>query len=96
MHFIVIPCETLYNGILRRSILVALDVVAYLTYLKMKYHNNLGKLGVILADLREDCLIHETMLKNTLKIIVASERRMKKICQVISMVDLDVRENEIL
>lgn len=61
--FLVVLCESVYNDILGRSFLEALDVVASTVHLKMKYHNNLGKSLVIAIDLRRAHLIYEAILR---------------------------------
>lgn len=47
VHFLVIPCKSVCNGILRRSFLAILDIVTSLIHLKMKYHNDADKLIII-------------------------------------------------
>lgn len=94
--FLMIPYENVYNDILGRSFLAILNSMASLIYLKVKYHNNACKLVVILADLHEDYLIHEAILKNPLAIALTSERQKNETHQTVSMIDLDVRGDKTL
>lgn len=93
VHFLVIPCENTYNVTLGRSFLSTLDMVSSPIHLKMKYHNNVEKSVIILADLCRAQLIHKATLKNTLVTVVASEKENKKICQTFSAVNLNVLED---
>lgn len=45
--FFVVPCEIVCNGILGRSFLATLDVVASPVHLKMKYHNDAGHPSIV-------------------------------------------------
>lgn len=69
--------------------------MASTVHLKIKYHNDLGKSVVIVADLCGARHIHETIVNNPLAIVVASERRRKKERETINVVGLDVPEEEI-
>lgn len=72
--FLVIPYKNIYNGLLGRSFLAALNEVASMVHLKMEYHNSLGELVVIATNLRGAHLIHETMLKNPIMSAITFER----------------------
>lgn len=64
VHFLVVPYENAYNGILGRSFMETLDVMASKVHMKMKYYSNSGKLIVITDDLCGALLTHKTILKN--------------------------------
>lgn len=51
VHFFVIPCESIYNGIIGISFLTTVDAMASTIHLKMKYHNDSSKLAIIVANL---------------------------------------------
>lgn len=42
VFFLVLPCESVYNDILRRWFVLTLDIIASTVHLK-KYHNDFGK-----------------------------------------------------
>lgn len=76
---------------------MALDVVTSKIHLKVKGHNNLGKLIVISINLRGARLIHDAILKNPSAIFVASEKKRKKTLETIVMtINLNVREDKTL
>lgn len=94
MCFLVNHYENVYNDILGRSFTMGLDEMAFIVYLKMKYYNDSGGPVIITTDMREDCLIHETILRNPIETIAALGKRKKNIA--LDVVDLDVREDRIL
>lgn len=63
MCLILIPCENVYNDILGKSFLAALDEVAYTVYLETKDHNRSGETTIITWD-SHTRLMHNTVLKN--------------------------------
>lgn len=94
MHFLLISCASVPNDILRRSFLATLNAVASSVHLKIKYHNNAGKQVFILADLRGARLIHKVILKIPLTTSLTSNTWKNKTRQTISMVNLEVQEDE--
>lgn len=94
MCFLVNDYESVYNDILGRSFAMGLDAMAFTVYLKMKYYNDSGGPAIITTDMRGDCLIHETILRNPIETIVALGKRKKNVA--LDVVDLDVREDKIL
>lgn len=68
--------------------MMMLDVIAFTVHLKMKYHSDLGNPIVVTIKAR---LIHETILKNSLETIVASEKIRTKAHEAINVLNLDVR-----
>lgn len=58
------PLQNRLQCILKRSFLVALDVIASIIHLKMKHPNNSGESVIIVADLRLARLIHKMVLKD--------------------------------
>lgn len=83
-----------YNCILKGYFPNVLDVV----HLKMKYHNNSRQPVLLLVDLREARLIHETMLRNPHAIsLIYKKKRKKAHMSSIIAIDLEVqKEDEIL
>lgn len=59
-------------------------------YLKMKYHNSLGESAIIALNLHGDRLIHKTILKNPLVVVVSFKRRKKNTCETTIIVELDI------
>lgn len=49
-HFLVVPCKSSYNCIFDRPFIVALDVVASMVHLKLKFHDLQGDAVTINAD----------------------------------------------
>lgn len=96
VQFGIVPCESIYNGIFGRSFLENLDTMAFTIHLKMKYYNVLGKSFIVIDGLRGSRLIHETILKNHLKIIATYEKRRNKYYEAINIVDLNVCKDEVL
>lgn len=64
VRFLVIPYESVYKAIFRISFLTKFEAVASPVHLKMKYHNNAGKLICFSDDLHGDQLSHKSILKN--------------------------------
>lgn len=62
--FSVISCKNVYNDILGRPFLAALDVMASPVHLKIKYQNNSGRYVVFKDDLHGARRIKEAILKN--------------------------------
>lgn len=96
MHFLIVPCENVYNKILGRSFMANLYVAGYMVHLKMKYHNNSGKLVIIKDNIHGARLIHEAILKNLLATIVSSKKRKKKAYEAINLVELNACKEEVL
>lgn len=94
MCFLVNDYESVYNDILGRPFTMSLDAMDFTFYLKMKYYNDSCGPVIITTDMRGDCLIHETILRNPIETIAALGKRKKNIA--LDVVDLDVREDEIL
>lgn len=65
--------------------LATLDVVAFIVDMKMKYHNDFGKLVVISANLHGAYLIYETILKNPLVTIIALEKEIRRLVRLPSI-----------
>lgn len=84
-----------YN-ILWISFMAALDVVASTVYFKIKYDNSICELVVNAVDLCGSCLIHNQYSKTPLATDIASKRRKKDVHEVVGIVNLEVREDEIL
>lgn len=76
MCFLVIPCKkkSVYNAILGRWFLGALDVVASTIHLKMKYHIILDESIVIPTKLCGAHLIHEIIWKNPFTSVITSKK----------------------
>lgn len=51
--------------------------------LKMKYHNRLGELVIIVVDLCGAFLIHSKVLNNPFAIVITSERGKKNFCEAV-------------
>lgn len=54
LNFMIIQCRSAFKGILGRSFLVRLDVVASSVHLKVTYHNVEGRLVLMTADVDEE------------------------------------------
>ena len=61
--FLVIPVVSIYNYIIGRSTLVALDTVTSMVHLKMKYHNNNRDMVTIYTDLKAAERCHQAWQK---------------------------------
>lgn len=94
--FLVIPYKNIYNGLLGRSFLAALNKVASMVHLKMEYHNSSYELVVIATNLRGAHLIQETVLKNPIMSAITFEREKKKDWEAIGMVYIYIQDNKIL
>lgn len=66
LHFLVVPCKSAFSGILGKTFLEKLDVMASPIYLKVTYYKNPRKSFRLNADLKASRLIREVMLKNFL------------------------------
>lgn len=51
IYFLVVLCGSVFNDILERSFLAALDVVASMVYLKVKYYSSDDSPIIIAVDL---------------------------------------------
>lgn len=59
----VVPCKSVFNGIICRSYLENLDVVASSVHLKVTYHNNIEKLIILDVDLKAARRLCEAILE---------------------------------
>ena len=60
-QFLVVPCRSVYNFIMRRPFTSTLDTVPSLVYLKIKYHNIQGESDIINADLEGEKRIYQEL-----------------------------------
>lgn len=79
MQFLMVPCKSVYNGIIGRPFFTTLDITTLTVHLNIKNHKIYDILVIIHVDTSKAHSIHKTLLKGPTVIAFHREREVKRV-----------------